>query len=839
MEQISGLTSKQAQLLLSTHGYNEISSENPPGLLTTLIKVFREPMILILFVIGVIYLILGERGDSIALFLSVVFVVGITLYQERKTENALQALRNLASPQAVVIRDGKATKIPAREVVVDDIIVLETGSRVPADAVVITVQNLLCDESLLTGESIPVAKNIKSGTADTLYGGSLVVQGSGTARVTHTGDLTAVGKIGKSLVSVSEREPLLKLEIKKIVRLFGFIGLACCIALTVGYFVLTHNFLESLLRGLTLSMAMLPEEFPVVMTVFLALGAWRISRHHVLARHSQAIETLGATTVLCVDKTGTLTENTMNLATVITSRFTTRFPTTATLNKDSIELLKYAKLAGKRGAFDPLEKEINDEYQKLIDHDHNDLVDWHLLKAYDLSEESLSVTRVWSTPRKGPHIVSTKGAPESVIKLCAMKSSEKKLWLEKVQKLADNGERVLAVAKGTFAGHEFPDSQTKFAMEFLGLISFTDPLRPSIHASMSECKRAGIRVVMITGDYPGTAVAIARLAGVSNPESYLTGADLAVMPLEELRERLHTVHVFARVQPEQKLKIVEALLGMGEVVAMTGDGVNDAPALKAAHVGISMGQKGTEVAREASDLILLDDNFSSIVTAIRLGRRIYDNLQKAVSYLYAIHIPIAGLALIPVFFHLPVMLFPLHIAFLELIIDPACSLIFETQNSEADIMSRPPRRLTQPLFNRRHLSRGLIQGSLVLGASMAAFIIAMKNGYTEDAARLISFLTLVLANLMLIRTNLIHASLFSGRHHTTNRIFWIISLAVALSLVLIFSLPPMLTLFHFASPSYTGLFGALALALTCYVVLELLKLIGVRSTDPRNSLTAY
>ncbi|MFZ2200082.1 MAG: cation-translocating P-type ATPase [Microgenomates group bacterium] len=813
MDKIIGLTTAVALSRLKENGFNEIKTTKRSSIFSLILKVFQEPMILILFLIALIYLFLGEPKDSLALGFSVFFVIGITLYQERKTERALEALRELGAPMAIVIRDGKHMRINSREVVVGDLLVVEEGSRIVADGELVTCQNIMCDESLLTGESLPITKSLGS-ESNKIYSGSLMVQGAGVAKVTATSYLTEIGKIGKSLETVEGSEPLLKIEINRIVKIFGIVGLVCCLILFVSYYYLTHDFLTSLLRGLTLSMSMLPEEFPVVMTIFLALGAWRISKSHVLTRNNQSIETLGATTVLCVDKTGTLTSNNMELVSFLPNKI------------KEFELLTFAKLASKRSAFDPLEKEINRKYlDKLIGDDQ--LQGWHLKHAYNLSKEVMAVTRIWQPKWAKDLVISAKGAPETIMSLCKLSKSDTKKWMDEMVTLAGDGQRVLGVARGVFKGAKFPLSQKDLDYEFLGLIGFVDPIRPSVRESMELCHKAGIRVIMITGDYPGTAVSIAKQAGILNPTKFITGSELATLSIEEIGHKIKDINIFARIVPDQKLKIVEALKHRGEIVAMTGDGINDAPALKSAHIGIAMGEKGTDVARESADLILLDDDFSSIVDAIKMGRRIYDNLQKAIGYIFAIHIPIAGIAITPLFLGLPPVLYPLHIAFLELIIDPACSIIFEVEDAEAGIMDRPPRKLSLPLFDSTHIFQGVIDGSIIFGFSLASYIFALSNDASEGAARFIAFITLVLCNLVLIKVKLSNISVFKARSSSRNNSFWLISGITTILLFLIFSFSASAELFHFAAVPLTDLGYVAIIVGVCYLLMEFIKSIKV------------
>ncbi len=826
MEKFIGLTNQEVTSRLQRDGFNELPSQKPKSFINLLVHILVEPMIFLLLAAGIIYFMLGEPRDAVFLLGSIFVVIGITFYQEHKTERALQALRDLSSPRALVIRNGEQIRIPGKEVVVDDVIVLQEGDRVPADAFVVNTQSLLVDESLLTGESLPVQKSVWKGVSAssrpnednsfTVFAGTLIAQGSGVAKVVLTGVRTEMGKIGKSLVAISDQDSLLKKEIGRMVRVFGVAGLTMCLALVVIKVVAGGDILNAFLAGLTLSMSMLPEEFPVVLLIFLTLGAWRISKKQVLTRNNQAIETLGATTVLCVDKTGTLTFNRMELTSLISPNGDEDIATS--------QILEYAKLASKRNAFDPLEKEINTKYQQHALKGSTSIEDWHLLKEYPLSGGLFAVTRVWKPPIGEKLIVACKGAPEAVMGLCGLGETDRNVIMGVVGDMSKKGQRVLGVAKAAFVGSDFPSSADGFSMSFLGLIGFADPLRPAVPASVQECYQAGIRTIMITGDYPGTAQFIAAQAGIRSPHNYLTGAELEKLSKDQLKEKIKEINVFARIVPEQKLLIVEALKANGEIVAMTGDGVNDGPALKAAHIGIAMGERGTDVARESADLVLLDDDFTSIVSAIKVGRRIYDNLQKAASYIFSVHIPIAGVALMPTLLGFPAVLFPVHIAFLELIIDPACSTVFESEEPEAEIMRRLPRKVNQALLGRAQIVWALLNGLALLASVLIVYIAALQVGKSEGVARSMAFVTLVLCNLLLIITNLSRESgLSKFKLHKNRALLFIAGITIAL-LVTILAVPFLQVLFHFSALDLKECFAAFCLVSIYYVWLELIKL---------------
>ncbi|MCX5656797.1 MAG: HAD-IC family P-type ATPase, partial [Candidatus Omnitrophica bacterium] len=689
IKNISGLSKEEAGLRLKKEGYNELPSQKKRNIFAVFFSVMREPMLLLLVGSGVVYLFLGEKVDAMMLLSFVFVVIGITFYQERKTDRALEALRDLSSPRAQVIRGGEKRRIAGREVVCEDIIIIQEGDRVPADAVVLSCSNLSVDESLLTGEAVPVRKSewdgdkkIKSPGGDDLpfiYSGTLVVHGRGVARVISTGACTEMGKIGKALERIHEEETLLQKEMKKIVRNFFIAGALLCLLVVIVYGISRGSWLGGILSGLTLSMAMLPEEFPVVLIIFLTLGAWRISKSQVLTRRTHAIEMLGAATVLCTDKTGTITLNAMRLVTLCTKG---RYYEIGTKESRALpevvhDLLEYSILASQKDPFDPIEKEVKrvgELYLASTEHIHHN---WNIVREYPLSKQLFALSHVWESPDRNSYIISAKGSPEAISDLCHFNDAENRELMKSIEEMASRGLRVLGVARASFKKTDLPVLQHDFVFNFVGLIGFIDPVRSTVPYAVKEAHDAGMRVIMITGDYPGTAVYVAKEAGIKNPGQFITGAELETMNPLELREKIKNVNVFARVVPEQKLIIVNALKANGEIVAMTGDGVNDAPALKSANIGIAMGERGTDVARESSDLVLLNDDFSSIVNAVRLGRRIFNNLKKAIAYIFAVHVPIAGMSFLPVLLNLPIVLLPAHIAFLELIIDPACSTVFE------------------------------------------------------------------------------------------------------------------------------------------------------------------
>jgi P-type Ca2+ transporter type 2C len=784
-----GLTEADVLTRQKQSGFNELPSAQSRNLLSLAWNAIRDPIFLLLVGGGVIYWILGDLQEALILLGFVVFIMGISLYQEGKTEHALAALRDLSSPRALVVRDGQRKRIAGREVVRGDILILAEGDRVPADGIVLSCTNLSTNESLLTGESLPVRKIAAVGDVEMarpggdelpfVFSGTLVVQGQGIVKVRSIGSQTEMGKIGNALQQVQSEVTPLQREMNRLVsRLLG-IALSLCVAIVVIYGFTTGDWLKGVLAGITLAMAILPNEFPVVVTIFLALGAWRISQNHVLARRSSAVETLGSATVLCVDKTGTLTLNQMAVQQLLaynhpenSQPYDLALHSQVPLPEAVHELVEFCILASQRDPFDPMEKAFKElgEYSLAnTEHLHDD---WQLLREYPLSPELLAMSHVWQSADNKQYEIATKGAPEAIADLCHFTPQQQQILATQVSEMAARGLRVLGVAKaslleapppflpphpslakplhGRIDIEHLPAQQHDYPFQFLGLVGLSDPVRPTVAAAVRECYTAGIRVVMITGDYPETARSIAHQVGLTQTGEIITGAELDRMSNTELQQHIQNTNIFARAVPEQKLRIVNALKDKGEVVAMTGDGVNDAPALKAAQIGIAMGQRGTDVARESAALVLLDDDFSSIVQAVKLGRRIFDNLRKAMSYLLAIHIPIAGMSLIPVLFKLPLVLLPIHVAFLHLIIDPACSIVLEAEPAEANVMQRPPRHPKEPLFGRKTVGLSILQGSGILVIILTIFLISLDRGQGELDARTLTFTTLILANLGLI-----------------------------------------------------------------------------------------
>jgi Ca2+-transporting ATPase len=833
----AGLTDQEAAHRLVQEGFNELPSAQRRTVVALAAEIVQEPMFLLLVACGILYLVLGDVREACILLGFVLVIMGITFVQERKTERALEALRDLSSPRASVVRNGRKLRIAGRELVRGDCIIIAEGDRVPADAVLREAVNLSVDESLLTGESVPVVKYAAAAGTDVsslrpggdglpvIFSGTLVVRGKGIAEVVRTGVSTAIGKIGKSLQEIEPEKSLLQRDIAGMVKVVGIAAAALCGIAVAAYGLTRGDWLHGFLAGLTLAMAMIPEEFPVILTVFLALGAWRLSRQRVLTRRIPAVETLGSATVLCVDKTGTLTENNMRVSQIVVNGVTCTMPTRPgdDLPEACHAVVEYGILASQTDPFDPMEQAIRalgTDFLRDTGHLHDD---WEMLREYPVSPALLAMSRVWRCRETGDLAIAAKGAPEAIVDLCHCSADQAARLRASIETMANQGLRVIAVAKAVVPATPLPDGQHDFNFVFAGLIGLVDPVRQQVPAAVEECYRAHIRVIMITGDYPGTAQHIARQIGLKNPERFVTGAALETMTDEELRVAVAHINIFARVVPEQKLRIVQALKLAGAVVAMTGDGVNDAPALKAAAIGIAMGGRGTDVAREAASLVLLDDDFMSIVAAVRMGRRIFDNLKKAISYVIAVHLPIAGLTLLPIVLRWPLLLYPVHIVFLELIIDPACSLVFEAESEEADTMTRLPRNLQEPLFSSSMIFFSVLQGVVLLCMVGLVFVGAGRLGESSDQARALAFTTLIIGNIGLIVSNRsLTRNIFQLIAQKNKALLWVAVGAVSF-LAITLVVPAAQSLFRFGPLHSNDLAICFAAGLVSTLLFEVIK----------------
>jgi len=877
---VQGLSALEARQRLQAQGPNELPRRRRRTLGRIVLEAGRDPMSQFLLAGVAIYLLLGDVHEALLLGLFVLVTIGLSVVQQQRTERVLEALRDLASPRALVLRGGERLRIPGREVVRGDLLLIGEGDRVAADGVLRSAHALETDESLLTGESVPVRKTAAApgpdGAAQApdaaaasaqpggdgqpfVWAGSVVVKGQGIAQVTATGAASAMGRIGQALGSIETPDTPLTLQTRRLVRLAAMAGAAASLLFILAFGLTRGDWLAALLGGVTLAMSLLPEEFSLILTVFMAMGAWRLSHERVLARRPAAIEALGAATVLCTDKTGTLTWNRM----AVTDLVVMGLPVANLENPEAADaaaadppalrvwtaggagpaaplpeafhaLLEAAVLASQPEPFDPMERAFHALGQEHLDpaHGHDG---WELVHAWGLTPELLAMSHVWQAPGQETPTISAKGAPEAMALLCRLSEAQAAVWQEAARQFTSSGKRVLAVARAVAPAHTAQTAQTAqtpdhgapwpatpqgFDFQLLGLVALADPLRPEVPAAVAECRRAGVRVAMVTGDHPGTALAIAAEAGIDTTGGVLTGADIEALDAAALRERALRTSVFARVMPQQKLKLVQALKAGGEVVAMTGDGVNDAPALKAAHIGIAMGRRGTDVAREAASLVLMEDDFGAIVKGLRMGRRILDNVRKGMVFVLAVHVPIAGLALLPLLLGWPPLFTPVHIAFLELVIDPVCAIVFEAEGDEDDVMARAPRDPAAPIISADLVRTGLWQGGAVLVVLAALYAGLVFSGGGAEEVRAAVFAALVGSVAGLVLANRSFSVALGVSLRRSNPALWTVMLVSAVLLGLALAVPALRSVFGFAEPS------ALILSLAGLTSVALLPLLG-------------
>lgn len=741
VDKLSGLTDAEITKSRFEHGANVLKAKAKRNIFQKVLHVLMEPMFLLLFGAASIYFLVGEVTDGVIMLCCVLFVSGIEFFQEQKTDKALEVLNTLSAINIRVIRNGKTVVVGSEDLVVGDLVVLAEGDKIPADGVILETQGLGVNESALTGESAVVHKKLVDNSKERFklnmcYAGCDVTNGSAVIRLTAVGSQTEYGKIGSTLDSIEKVKTPLEKQIGHLIAICTIISLTFCIIVTVVNFfynsglALSDRIVESVLSGITMAMATIPEEIPVVLTVFLAMGAWKLAQQHALTRNMKAVETLGAVTVLCTDKTGTLTQNKMTVQEVFT---------------DSPDFAKVAALACPKTPYDPMEIAIQDY---ALQHGADaSLYQAPLVREYLFNNEDKMMGQVWDLDDQ--RLLCVKGAYETVLPLCDLPKTQLAQIIEQAKAFSSLGYRVLALAEQTKVTR-FHAELEDYRLDFVGLIALVDPPRVGVKNSVKLCQGAGVRIIMITGDNGETAEGVARQIGLRNCSEVITGTMLEKMSDQELKERVKTTNIFARVYPDHKMRIVKALQDNHEVVAMTGDGVNDAPALKKAEIGIAMGQRGTNVAKEAADLILMDDKFSTIVDAIANGRTIYSNIKKAISYILVVHIPIILISLFVPLAGLPLLLLPVHVVLLELIIDPTSSIVFQRLKAEANVMKRPPRPLGESLLNFPTIARCLLQGAVIFGVVFLSYLYLIRTGAAQNLASTFAFVTLIFSNVLVV-----------------------------------------------------------------------------------------
>jgi Ca2+-transporting ATPase len=819
--QQTGLSSAEVLSSRKKHGSNQSELKEKSRFFTVLIDVVFEPMFIILLLSSFLYFILGKYQEGVIMLVAIIIVSGISIFQESKSRSAVEALKNLTGPRAKVIRNSELVQIQISEVVLGDIIIVEDGDTVPADAVLLKANDFSVNESMLTGESLPLYKGSEK-EDKLIYKGTMVLSGSATAEVSAIGKSTKLGTIGDSLIEIEEVKTPLQIQIKKFILSMLLFGLLAFVVVCVLNYIETGNFIQSLLSGLTLAMSVIPEEIPVAYSTFMALGAYHLYKKMVIARNPHRLESLGAASVICTDKTGTITENKMVPAEIYELKSDSFFQLEAKgfqLN----EVLEFAMWSSETEPFDPMEKAIHELYSRVNSADKRK--DFIMLKEYPLEGEFPIMTHVFSNQTE--KIIAVKGSVVGVLKQSNLSDEEKAKFLEKANSLAAKGHRVLAVGKAEMDKKLLPEKQETFSFNLLGLISFYDPPKSNMKDVMAQFYKAGIRVLMITGDHPETAKSIANQIEMKDPDEVMIGTELMKLSDDELKEKVKSVSIYARMFPEAKLRIVEALKSNGEIVAMTGDGVNDAPALKAAHIGIAMGKRGSEVARNIATLVLADDDFSHMPEAIALGRRIYDNLKKAIRYIISIHIPIIMIVTLPLilFWKYTNLFLPIHVIFLELIMGPTCSIIYENEPIEPNTMARPPRDSKLSFFSFRELSISILQGCIITIACLSLGYYYIHQDYSEAMVRTIVYMTLIFSNLFLTLENRsFRYSIFTTIQYKNRLIPMILALSLIIPVLSLF-VTPIRQIFEFEIPSLLVMFNCFAAAFIGVMWIEIYKYI--------------
>ena len=782
---ITGLTDKEVSISREKYGSNTFNYKKENSFLDALKSIAKEPMVLLLLVASSIYFITGNWGDGIFLASAIILVGSISLYQDSRSRKALENLKNLTHPKSKVIRNGAIVEINSQDIVVGDYLMVEEGTTISADGTIVHSNDFSVNESVLTGESLSIYKDFSS-SDNSIFTGSTVASGLAIAQITAIGNLTKLGKIGKSLEGITEEKTPLELKIFNFVKLMSIWGGAIFLLVWTINYLRSGVILDSLLQALTLAMSILPEEIPVAFTTFMALGAWRLMKMGIVVKQIKTVETLGSATVICTDKTGTITQNKMALAKLFTLQTGQIINADENLETKEKDLVTMAMWASEPIPFDPMEIALHNAYGKISLKDER--LNYKMVHEYPLGGKPPMMTHLFENST-GDLIVAAKGAPEAIIAVSHLTPSEIEILHETIFNLGNEGYRLLAVAKGIFAGKEYPEQQQDFKFDFKGIVAFYDPPKENISQVLKEFESAGIQVKLVTGDNANTAMAIAKQINFKGYEKCISGDELMQLTDAELQEKVKNINVFSRMFPDAKLRIVNALKKNNEVVAMTGDGVNDGPALKASHIGIAMGKKGTEIAKQAASLILVDDDLSKMVDAIAMGRKIYTNLKKAIQYIISIHIPIILTVFIPLALRwiYPNIFSPSHIIILELIMGPTCSIIFENEPLEKNLMFKKPRPFSTTFFNYKELATSIIQGIFITLGALFVYQYSVAVGFSESITRTMVFMVLVFANIFLTLVNRsFYYSIFTTLKYKNPLVPLIIGITLTLSLLLLY-----------------------------------------------------
>ncbi|MCK0135103.1 cation-translocating P-type ATPase [Arenibacter sp. S6351L] len=818
---IKGLTDEAVKSSRKKHGENSLSYKKENGFLDALKSVAQEPMVILLMVASSIYFITGNNGDGIFMVAAIILVASISLYQDSKSRMALEKLKSLTQPNSQVIRNGEVVDIPSEELVVGDSLMVEEGNTIPADGTIVHSNDFSVNESILTGESLSVFKDA-SKLDNKIFGGTTVASGLAIATITEIGNSTQLGKIGKSLEGIQEEKTPLEKQISNFVKQMSIWGGIIFLLVWGINYLQSREVLDSLLKALTLAMSVLPEEIPVAFTTFMALGAYRLMKMGIVVKQMKTVESLGSATVICTDKTGTITQNKMELAKLFTLDTGEVVSADALLNNSQKELVTIAMWASEPIPFDPMEKALHEAYGRIASVDQRP--HYKMIHEYPLSGKPPMMTHLFANS-EGNRIIAAKGAPEALLATSKLTDSQKEQITDILTNLGQEGYRMLGVGQANFKGSDFPEKQQDFQFAFKGLVAFYDPPKDNIRQVLKDFDKAGIQVKLVTGDNPATSMAIAKQIDFPGYEKNMTGEELMQLKDEELQQKVKSTQVFTRMFPEAKLRIVNAIKANNEVVAMTGDGVNDGPALKASHIGIAMGKKGTEIAKQAASLILVDDDLSKMVDAIAMGRKIYGNLKKAIQYIISIHIPIILTVFIPLALGwvYPAIFSPSHVILLELIMGPTCSIIYENEPMEKNTMIQKPRPFTTTFFKFKELITSIIQGLVITLGSLSVYQYAVLESHNESVTRTMVFMVLISSNIFLTLVNRsFYYSIWTTLKYKNNLVPLIIGITLILSALLLF-VPPLTSFFQFETLTFKQLGIAVMAGMMSVLWYEIVK----------------
>lgn len=818
---LKGLNENQVKQSVEKFGYNDLKTKRNNGTWRLLINIVKEPMLILLIMISVIYLVVGNYAEAYFMFAAVIFVSGISFYQDSRSRNAMQALEKLNEPLSKVIRNGQIVAIKTHEIAVGDLCLTEEGQIINADGRIVHSNDFSVNESSLTGESLSVFKDVDS-TDNKVYSGTITVSGLAVFEVQEIGEQTKLGKIGHSIASITEEKSPLQLQIERFVKKMALVGLVVFLLVCLANYFQTKSFVDSFLNGLTLAMSILPEEIPVAFTTFMALGAWRLMRDGVIIKKSSIVETLGSTTVICTDKTGTITENTMHLVAVYSETGQLTANEQDYHMPEIASVIQTAMWASEPVPFDPMEKELHRLYEETEKNDRRAL--FELFHEYPLEGKPPMMTHLFRN-NKGERIIAAKGAPEAILEVSRLADEKKESLRVLVDQFGQKGYRVLGVASATYGSDEFPEKQQDFPFDFVGFVVFYDPPKKGIEKVFQQIYEAGIKVKMITGDNSNTAGSIAAQAGIKNASAHIEGKELIVLSEEQLDKKVQEITLFARMYPEAKLAVVKSLKRQGEVVAMLGDGVNDAPALKAAHIGVAMGHKGTEIAKAAAAVVLIEDDFSKLVLAIAAGRRIYANIKKAIQYIISIHIPIILTVSLPLFLGwvYPQIFTPIHVIFLELVMGPTCSIVYENEPMEKNAMQRKPRPISETFLNWKELMISVVQGLVITAGVLFIYQYTVRQGGDEKTVRSMVFTTLIFANILL---SFINRSFYYYIYETItykNRLIYYITGITLLFMLMMLYVKPVSDFFSMTDLGFKQLMFCLSIAAVSTLWMDLYK----------------